>query len=252
MPVSRIVPCSVLRKKHFERGSISVKIRRPVPDMRPQREAILARIMPEIIVTERGCWEWQGHRTCLDYGELHWEGRCWVLHRLMYACTHGAFDPQLDVLHGCDNPPCCRFEHLRLGDMFDNQQERVAKGRHYLAQRTLCSRGHELSGENLYVSPEGHRRCKRCNLIVHRIRAGWPEEVAVSLETARPGFRPLNIPKKLKLRERIERPPRTTCKNGHELVGDAVYLTPAGRIECKICRRAAALRWLKNRIEQRA
>lgn len=208
-----------------------MKIRRPVPDMRPQREAILARIMPEIIVTERGCWEWQGHRNDCDYGELYWEGRTWILHRLIYACHHGAFDPQLDVLHSCDNPPCCRFEDLRLGDMFENQQERVAKGRHYLTQRTLCPYGHPLSGENLYVAPSGKRGCKTCNRERHR--EYWQR-------------------RKLRLRDRIEQAPRTRCKNGHELVGDAVYVTPAGNVECKICRRSAALRWINNRREQRA
>jgi hypothetical protein len=223
-----------------------VKIRRPVPDMRAQRDSILVRIMPEIIVTERGCWEWQGWRNALGYGDVHWDGRGWPLHRLMYSCTHGAFDPQLDVLHSCDNPPCCWPGHLRLGDMFDNQQERVAKGRHYLTQRTLCPRGHPFSGDNLYVAPNGKRACKKCALAVTRRRAGWPEEL-IWIPPVAMGYRPVNAPKKLRLRERIEKPPRTTCKNGHELAGDAVYVTPAGNVECKICRRAAALRWLNNR-----
>lgn len=36
---------------------------------------------------------------------------------------------------------------------------------------------------------------------------------------------------------------KTHCKNGHEFSPDNLYLTPRGRRDCRICRRAAYKRW---------
>lgn len=33
--------------------------------------------------------------------------------------------------------------------------------------KTICKRGHLLSGANLYRSPDGHRRCRACAITVH-------------------------------------------------------------------------------------
>ena len=38
-------------------------------------------------------------------------------------------EPQLHVLHHCDNPLCVRFPHLFLGTDKDNHQDRAKKGR---------------------------------------------------------------------------------------------------------------------------
>lgn len=40
-----------------------------------------------------------------------------------------------------------------------------------LAQRTHCVRGHELSGENLYLPPAGGRACREC-IRMHELRRG--------------------------------------------------------------------------------
>ena len=33
------------------------------------------------------------------------------------------------------------------------------------ARKTHCKNGHELSGDNLYVVPDGSRSCRRCHVI---------------------------------------------------------------------------------------
>ena len=37
------------------------------------------------------------------------------------------------------------------------------------ARKIFCKRGHLLSGENLYRSPDGHRHCRICT----RLAKGW-------------------------------------------------------------------------------
>lgn len=48
-------------------------------------------------------------------------------HRMAYALTNGP--PENDVLHRCDNRPCCNPAHLWDGTQADNMADMVAKGR---------------------------------------------------------------------------------------------------------------------------
>ncbi len=50
-------------------------------------------------------------------------------HRIAYELTYGPIPPGLLVCHRCDNPPCCRPDHLFLGDKRANALDCVAKGR---------------------------------------------------------------------------------------------------------------------------
>lgn len=75
------------------------------------------------------CWPWLGCLNDLGYGQLTHECRRWKAHRFAYFLTFGDFDRSLDVLHGCDNPPCCNPKHLRLGTASDNIREAYLKGR---------------------------------------------------------------------------------------------------------------------------
>jgi hypothetical protein len=135
------------------------------------------------VVTEAGCWEWQGFRHKKGYGNTAYRGRGWNVHRAMYRAVHGVtLTPQQFVLHRCDNPPCCNPNHLFLGNNDINMADKTRKGRHHEQSVTHCPRGHEYNAQNTYRAPSNPnaRGCKLCQRIRQRIKSGWPVELAES------------------------------------------------------------------------
>lgn len=76
------------------------------------------------------CHFWIGMRIPSGYGIL-WEKRFFVYaHRFAWERVHGRIqDPELQVCHVCDVPPCVRDDHLFLGTVKDNVHDSILKGR---------------------------------------------------------------------------------------------------------------------------
>lgn len=77
---------------------------------------------------ETPCEEWQGPRDRGGYGRRQHDGRTQYIHRWVMA-TAGHDIAGMVVMHLCDNPPCFRYDHLRVGSIAENQADMVAKGR---------------------------------------------------------------------------------------------------------------------------
>jgi hypothetical protein len=78
------------------------------------------------------CWEWQGARKTRDYGQLgQGPGKPLIsAHRAAFLIANGEIpDEAPNVLHSCDNPPCCNPAHLRAGTFRDNNLDIVLRGR---------------------------------------------------------------------------------------------------------------------------
>ncbi len=80
------------------------------------------------------CWIWQGYRNPKGYGQIRITSeekttRAVLTHRLSYELTYGPIPNGKYVCHRCDNPSCCRPDHLFIGTIADNQQDMVLKGR---------------------------------------------------------------------------------------------------------------------------
>ena len=84
---------------------------------------------------ETGCVEWVGACTRAGgYGSASYRGESMGAHRVSWILAHGPI-PEHDSYHGmcvcqkCDNPSCVNPDHLFLGTMTDNVEDRDAKFR---------------------------------------------------------------------------------------------------------------------------
>lgn len=175
VPANKFIPCNKVTHEKL------MFHRRPVPDMRPDRTAIMDKVdLSCEINLVTGCWEWEKYRNALGYAETWWKGRTWVATRLIYAAHHGPFDPQLDICHSCDNPGCVNPEHIRVDAHQANLMDASRKKRLQGQWKTHCKRGHPLSGTNLLPWSK-YRNCRECR----RWRAMSPEQKAKHYERQR-------------------------------------------------------------------
>jgi hypothetical protein len=125
------------------------------------------------------CWLWTGTPDVNGYGKLWWfdhtnKGK--FAHRISWELHNGPIPDGLFVLHSCDNPPCVNPKHLFLGTQLDNMRDMVAKGRDrnpaaINRAKNQCKRGHDLTGQNLYIRKLGdreHRQCRECRRQANR------------------------------------------------------------------------------------
>jgi hypothetical protein len=76
-----------------------------------------------------GCWVWTGARTVAGYGSFQLNGRMMRTHRAVMLLSGTELAAGSVVLHRCDNPPCCRPDHLFVGTHRDNARDMAVKQR---------------------------------------------------------------------------------------------------------------------------
>ena len=130
------------------------------------------------LVTETGCWEWQGPKTRSGYGHTSWHNKTVSTHRLMYMLLVGEIEDGNEVHHTCSNRLCINPEHLqsiapqrhREIPKLNRRSDAVLSGLEIARavkaenakQRTHCRRGHPRTEENVRMY-QGRRYCKACH-----------------------------------------------------------------------------------------
>lgn len=108
----------------------------------------------------------------LDYGCWHIDVNCHtnsgypvflgkLAHRQSYEMFNGELIKGLVIDHICNDKLCVNPSHLQQ----ISYKENTLRGSSPIAinaVKTHCNKGHELSGANLYIKPNGSRNCKMC------------------------------------------------------------------------------------------
>lgn len=127
-----------------------------------------------------GCWRWRA-RCLRGYGQVWWEGRSALAHRVVYEILAGIIPDGLELDHLCRNPGCVNPAHLEPVTGQENVRRSNApavaralvQARNattstgsvygdFHAAKTHCPQGHAYAGDNLYRSPSGRRECRTC------------------------------------------------------------------------------------------
>lgn len=134
----------------------------------------MARTIQDVInkfvlpVTESGCWLWMGCDDGNGYGAVTYRRKRWLAHRLLFIHFKGEVPKGLELDHLCRVRCCVNPHHLEPVTRAVN----VARG--LKKRQTHCKRGHELTGDNIYIKPgSGDRGCHQCMLDYLRRRDNW-------------------------------------------------------------------------------
>ena len=111
------------------------------------KDKILSSIVEEGYGYITPCWVWQKARI-RNYGSIQIYHKPWRVHRYMYINEYGKIPDAIKVCHKCDNPPCCRPDHLFAGTNKDNTQDGLKKNRP-IGKKFNPAKGHDISHSKL-------------------------------------------------------------------------------------------------------
>ncbi len=132
----------------------------------------ITRIFSKIQIDhETGCWNWTGALNTYGYGQVWFENRDALTHRVLYAWLveplprgHGRHIPQIDHL-ACENRRCCNPSHLELVSARQNQLRGNGVGG-VSSRKTHCKNGHPLPTVPNRITPHGvGRKCITCRRV---------------------------------------------------------------------------------------
>ena len=84
------------------------------------------------------------------------------IHRLVLEAFVGPAPDGTEACHGDGNPANNTLGNLRWDTKSSNSFDRVRHGTHNNASKTHCPAGHLYDEKNLYLLPNGDRRCRTC------------------------------------------------------------------------------------------
>lgn len=87
------------------------------------------------VIKKDGCWEWYGPMYVNGYGNITFQNKRILAHRVSYLLHKGAVEDHLLICHTCDNRVCTNPEHLFKGTHKDNLSDMAQKGRSSRGQK---------------------------------------------------------------------------------------------------------------------
>lgn len=101
-------PTSIAIKTDRHAGTIKGHPRRFLVGHNRRKSAV------RYIVTDAGCWEWQGTKATNGYGHVRVAGRLTTAHRHYFEQAFGQVPEGMDLDHLCRNRGCVNPGHLEV------------------------------------------------------------------------------------------------------------------------------------------
>lgn len=82
-----------------------------------------------LIQENNECWIWTGTLSDNGYGKIHIDRILYYAHRISFLFHNNKIDPDLVVMHSCDNKRCVNPHHLSQDTQWVNSMDAAIKGR---------------------------------------------------------------------------------------------------------------------------
>lgn len=130
--------------------------------MGSMRGPAVKRFMNKVrVCDDTGCWLWTAGLHYKGYAKFRDDtGRKVFAHRWAYEWFRGRIPDGLQIDHLCRVRHCVNPYHMEPVTNAENQRRGL---KNQNGGKTHCDHGHLLAGENLHITPKGHRRCLECN-----------------------------------------------------------------------------------------
>ena len=117
-------------------------------------EKLTEKFWKSVTKSEQECWNWEGSKV-RKYGYITIQQPVKIgVHRFSWILHNGDIPEGLYVCHKCDNPSCCRPDHLFLGTQAQNMADKKSKGRGFIKMRYCNSK---LTAEQIFKIREDYR-----------------------------------------------------------------------------------------------
>lgn len=107
-----------------------------------------------------GCWLWQAQLSYEGYAKFQIGRKNALAHRVAYEYWVGKIPKGLEIDHLCRTRNCVNPQHLEAVDHDENRRRGTSNNQY--KNTSHCIYGHPFSGKNLYIQPNGERRCRIC------------------------------------------------------------------------------------------
>lgn len=113
------------------------------------------------------CLEWAAFTNANGYGQCTYQGKRWLVHRLVYTLLFGPLSSSYDVDHLCANRLCANPNHLRAITSSENRSLGGMKSTGAPKQDS-CDRGHLFTPDTTIHHAHGTKTCRICRSLRRR------------------------------------------------------------------------------------
>lgn len=131
--------------------------------------SVPTRFWDKVRVSEDGCWLWTAYTSKDGYGKYWIDGTNKNAHRALWETAVGPIDEGMHVDHLCRVRHCVNPAHLEVVTPKENtirgnsvKASKARIGPKHQRWATHCNKGHEMTEDNVYTSPNHGRYCREC------------------------------------------------------------------------------------------